>query len=90
MSYHTPAPWPVAGRVALALVLAGSVVACTEEEQQSTDAVLAVFGVTGVEPPSYGLAVAPEPVAEPAPAPKPECRPVFRVVECVDGEEVWL
>lgn len=29
MSYHTPSPWPVAGRIALALVLASSAVACT-------------------------------------------------------------
>lgn len=28
MSYHTPAPWPVAGRVALALVLASGIAAC--------------------------------------------------------------
>lgn len=82
MSYHTPAPWPVAGRVALALVLGAGIAACSEEEQRSTDAVLAVFGAPGVEPPVY---------AEPEPAPKPECRPVFRVVECDEaGNEVWL
>lgn len=104
MSYHTPAPWPTTGRIALALVLASSLAACTEQEQQSGDAILAAFGVTSVKPPEYAVAVVeplpaepepvaaePEPVAYEPPAPPPECRPVFRVYACDDnGEGYWL
>lgn len=99
MSFHTPAPWPTTGRIALALVLASSLAACTEQEQQSGDAILAAFGVTSVKPPEYAVAVVrpqaepmaaePEPVAY-APPP-PACYPIFRVRVCnEDGTEEWL
>lgn len=93
-------------RTILLSLLALSVAACSPADIiegrpsafQAHQQTLTALAMPVAAPAAKVAAVEPEPVApvvaEPEPviveAPKPVCQPIFRVLECVDGVEVWL